>query len=344
MAVLWLVIVGAFAAFNAVFWPAHMHQADRDPAQFLAYARKLDGLGETLPALVRLRQGIRQHHPPWPEPYELLQGWLRRAGAEDEALALEPVIAFYRALSTGDADRGKELRQAVRGVREQKAVARVDASTCDAVNQLAGDFSRALGLLDTVGPMSCEEQLALLRLSGPLRTDGRVGETGVRSPVDIVVQSGGGAGPRGVAHLFIRGREYAKRQRGLHAALVDAQSGQVFALGDFDIWDSAAEAARMTQFLREAPAGCIGVFAVRDDASANLTPALEAELLGFGLECQAVINYEPALLGLRYSFAAIGVKGASAGTALQAWSPEAFQGYPGHPVACGVIGGRGAGP
>ncbi len=68
-----------------------------------------------------------------------------------------------------------------------------------------------------------------------------------------------------------------------------------------------------------------------------MTEELEAELRAFGLAREANIDRRSAILGLRYSFAAIGVKGAREGAALQAWSPEAFQGRDGHPVVCGVL-------
>ena len=52
---------------------------------------------------------------------------------------------------------------------------------------------------------------------------------------------------------------------------------------------------------------------------------------------EAMIQRRPRFFGMRYSFAAIGVKGAIPGKAMQAWSPDAYDGKSGHPVACGVI-------
>ncbi|HEX72759.1 MAG TPA: hypothetical protein ENN65_05555, partial [Candidatus Hydrogenedentes bacterium] len=194
----------------------------------------------------------------------------------------------------------------------------------------------ALGASEAAVIMTAAERLALLRIADDaLALDGMIGDTGLRSPTDILVQSMGGIG--GHAHIFLRGRDYGGPSRGMYLALIDPQSGQVTQAGVFDLWESEDEAGRMVRFLRNAPGGVIAAFAVADDASVYLTPDVEAELLAFGLERRTVIRRAPAFYGLRHAFAAIGVKGAARGAVLQAWSPEPWDACPARPATCGVI-------
>ncbi len=142
------------------------------------------------------------------------------------------------------------------------------------------------------------------------------------------------------AQIMVGNRVYGDRQRGMHVVLLDRTTSAVLQTGVFDLWENATEAKRMRHFLEDAPTGCIGLFAVCDDGSAFLTAALEQALFGFGLDRLALDGREQVMLGLRYSFAAIGVKGAARGTAMQSWSPEKFKGYRGHPVLCAVFQGE----
>ena len=342
---LWLLVLLLFAGFNGVFWPIHFRQIELAPENFLAHAQKLHDRGESSAAIAYVRSGIGAHHPPGPEPYAALRDWLRGQGEEAAAQGHEPAVRFYSAMRSGIAERTRLLFDAVEAAMAVRPMPHVAPQTRHYVDRLAGNFGAAYGVLEVQSAMTPQQQLALLWLTGgALLTDGMIGATGIQSPEDILVQSGGGGGARRHAHIFLRGRDYASRKRGFHAALINAETGQVIQSGVFDIWDRVDEAGRMAEFLRAAQAGCIGAFAVFDDASANLTAELEDELLGFGLERQACIERAPALLGLSYSFAAIGVKGAGPGTALQAWSPENFKGQPGHPVVCGVVRPAGDAP
>jgi hypothetical protein len=132
-------------------------------------------------------------------------------------------------------------------------------------------------------------------------------------------------------------------RRGMHVVLIEPERGQVTGSSVFDVWRSAAEAERLTRYLQDVLPGTIAAFAVYDDASAHVNPALEEALREFGLERRTLVGRTPALYGRRFSFAAIGVKGAAPGSALQAWSPGDYQ-VPGdsvqhasHPVHCGVL-------
>jgi len=336
VAALWLLVAMLFGGFNAAFWPAYRHQKAMAPENFLARAQTLYAREGSAAGIACLLRGIAAQHPPYAEPYETLHAWLSEAGHAEEAARWKPKILFYAAFTANDF--GEALGRAIQAELHRNPVPPITPALVRHLEALSLDFAAALGSREAAAFLTPEERLALLRLSGDaIRTDGQIGGTGVRSPMDILVQSGGGEGARRLAHIIIRDRNFAVSKRGLNVVLADGVSGQILQWGLFDIWESAGEAERLVRLLRDAPAGCIGVFAVFDDASVNLSAALETELLRFGLERQAVINRQPALFGLRYSFAAIGVKGAACGTALQSWCPDTFQGHRGHPVTCGVL-------
>jgi len=337
--ILWGCVLGMFAVFNLAFWPVARHQAAHNPHNFLGHAQALHAVGETSEAIDRLSQGIATHRPPHPEPIGLLREWHVLQGNRASARALEPAWRFYRAWTAPpQEDRAQLLQEAVIDSLAQEAAPRPRPETAAAAQAMALRFSALLDAEEAVEQWTIQEQLALLRLSGgPVLAGGEIGGTGVVSPVDMLAQSGGGEGEHRMLHLFAGGRSHTSTRRGFHVVVLRQDSGEVRDLMHFDIWASAEEAQRMAEFLEAVPEGSIGLFAVMDDAAANLSPRLEAALLDFGLEREALWNRSLVLLGPRYSFAAIGVKGAPPGTALQVWCPGEFQGHPGHPVALGIV-------
>lgn len=332
---IWGLLAGVFAVFNILYWPAYRRQALTHPEAFIDYAR-------TLPddaAAAELRLGIDRFNPPFEEPYALLAELESRALHADAAETCKARARFYQALRDGPltSDYLSNLAGTV-SQPYQNLGAEVLPATSAAVSSLAD----ALGLPGSAAQWPVPEQLGLLVLCGGVFfTDGQIGHTGVKAPVPLLAYSGGGIDERRGAHLFAGGDDHASRQRGMHIVLLNAETGAVLRADLFDLWNSTFEAERMLHFLDNAPDGCIGLFAVCDEGSAFMTGAVEAGLLQFGLERRTYVGREPRVLGLRFSFAAIGVKGAARGSALQAWSPDTFQGYRGHPVACGVFGGGG---
>lgn len=339
IAVLWCIILLLFAAFNAVYWPIRSYQKKYDPANFLDQARGHYLSGNVPEAVETLRRGIADYHPSDPHPYRLLAELASKAGKPDLNAQAELSALFYGAQREQDAAvRDATLQRATELYLRAHHVPEFAPKTNGAILRLAVDLTAVFGAGRAVLDMSPQSRFALLAIAGgDLRTDGVLGDTGVTCPVDLLVQSGGGQGVQRVAHIIVDGRDLAERKRGIHTALISASTGQILHWNAFDLFDDVTAAERMAQFLRDAPQGCIGAFAVCDDGSVNMTQELENELLGFGLRRAARVDRELALAGLRYSLAAIGVKGAAQGTALQSWSPERFGSYDGHPAACGVL-------
>lgn len=341
---LWLLILLAFALFNAAYWPVRAHSLANAPESFHARAAAQFEAGDTAGAIAALRAGIALFRPPLAAPLEDLLRWTAAAGDADGAAALAPTVEFHRALDgPGDA-RAARLLDAARLAAETDPVRAAPDSMQRSATMLAGVLGAAIGAGHVGLSLSYPEQLALLRLAGgALRDDGMIGNTGTRCPANLLVQSGGGEGVRRQAHIIVEGRDWGTQQRGMHVVLIDPERGQVTTSSVFDVWRSEGEAERLKLFLNDVIPGTIAAFAVYDDASAHLDHALEESLRGFGLERKTLVSRVPAIYGRRHSFAAIGVKGAAPGTALQAWSPSEYR-VPGdsaahvaHPVVCGVL-------
>jgi hypothetical protein len=319
--VLWVLLAGVFAAFNATWYPVRSVQAQRAPANFEAYAEILHRNGHTVHAARQLQAGLRWFRPPFPGPY------LRYAELAEDTGSEVPLItargAFYTQLAQGplEAARIAELP----GLLGPLAPGPVDM-----------DLEPALALWRRSGlitprdlPVSPAEAAALVVLAqGACNNRGNIGTAG-RTPVPLLAASG----DRAV--LIADGLDFGGAERGIYVAILNPHDGRAMQLGSFDLWESWAESRRMTDLLQRAPVGSIGVFAVCKDASVyfdynDLAPELEA----FGIERQAMVNDRMRFYGLNYTFAAIGVKGGTG--ALQAWSPGEFDGQKGHPVCVAV--------
>lgn len=339
IALLWAIVLACFAAFTAAYWPLHAYQVRNAPDNFAAYAQNLEENGQTDAAIKVLQIGISEFHPPCRAPYEHLARLLEQAGDMQARHALEPVRMFYAALEETDADhRDIMLRDAARARLQHQPAPPLGDANAQALHRMAVDLTAVYGAARAVLDMGPEEHFALLSIAGgAFRTDGLVGETGVSCPVDILAQSGGGQGVQRTAHIVVNGRDYARRERGIHVVLFDPKAVDVLHWDCFDLYDDLSAAQRLSGLLQRAPQGTIGAFAVFDDGSINMTIELEEALIGFGLERKARVGRDRALVGLRSSLAAVGVKGATPGSALQVWSPERFGTRDGHPVACGVL-------
>jgi len=156
------------------------------------------------------------------------------------------------------------------------------------------------------------------RPSDVLPGQGMIGGTGVQSPVDIELNSGGAAGdfaymtvtpPDGASSDVSTGR------RGYNLAVIDPQSGQVLDKQGFDTFANVFEAERMAQFIEALPAGVIVAGAARGDASAALSERAVQALasLGSAVDLRATPGYGHAF---------IGVTGAAPGAAAEQIGPD----------------------
>lgn len=136
-----------------------------------------------------------------------------------------------------------------------------------------------------------------------------IGESGVSAPVNILVKSAGEeVGDFG--HIYVDGRDVSADERGYNVVVLDPVSGLVESTGHFDTFAREEESRRLADFIVAIPEGKIVAVAVADEASLHLTQE--------AVEALATIGAKGDLRDMfRWEHAVIGVKGATAGQALE---------------------------
>ena len=139
-----------------------------------------------------------------------------------------------------------------------------------------------------------------------------IGTTGVKSPMDIVVNSGASSVDSGqrLGSIKVNGREVSPLGRGYNVVVIDPKSGAVVSAKSFNTADDIAQSRLMTDFLAQAPEGFIVAVAAQENAGTNLGDRTVAMLRALG--SQIDLRENPAR-----AHAIIGVKGASTGSALE---------------------------
>lgn len=141
-----------------------------------------------------------------------------------------------------------------------------------------------------------------------------VGESGVAVPRAILVESAGEeVGNR--AHIFLDGQDVAEGGRGFNLVAMDPADGAVTARATFDTHLDPDASHQLATFVAALPPGQIVAVAIADEGSRLLGDGAVAALQTLGLT--------QALQGeahFRWSYAALGVKGASPGSVLEAAS------------------------
>jgi hypothetical protein len=156
------------------------------------------------------------------------------------------------------------------------------------------------------------------RPSTVLPGQGMIGATGVQSPVDIEINSGGAAQdlafitattPDGATVDASAGR------RGYNLAVIDPTSGKVLDVLGFDTFANTFEADRLGQFIEGLADGVIVAGAVRGEAGAALNDRAVAALASLG----SAVDLR-ATPGHGHAFA--GVKGTAPGAAAEESGPD----------------------
>jgi hypothetical protein len=137
-----------------------------------------------------------------------------------------------------------------------------------------------------------------------------IGTTGVTSPVNLAVESAGQE-VGSLAHIYVNGVDVSANQRGYNVAIIEPGSGRVESVAAFDTHLDETASRALAAFLAEVPDGRIVVVAVADEASRLLGPEAVAALGSIGVGGDLRERF-------RWGQAAIGVKGAAPGSAIEA--------------------------
>ena len=161
-----------------------------------------------------------------------------------------------------------------------------------------------------------------------------IGTTGSKTSTNIVVSSAGldAGGDLGFAHVYVNGKDAITGQRGLNVAVIDPATGKVESTGSFDVSANASANAAFLDFIKAVPGGKAVAVAAMDDASISFNDQSAAALQMIG----ALADLRGRL---RNSYAALGVKGATPGTALEQWA----QGRPASVAVGAHVSGKGLG-
>jgi hypothetical protein len=132
-----------------------------------------------------------------------------------------------------------------------------------------------------------------------------IGATGVRSPVDLAIASGGQ--PNGdVASIVVNAAERAPNRRGYNLVAI-GPTGHVLGAEAFDTFLDSDAAERLAQWLDGLPVGTIVAGAVKDEGSVHLN--------GRAIDALRTLGVQGDLRGrYRASHGFVGVKGASVGS------------------------------
>jgi hypothetical protein len=189
------------------------------------------------------------------------------------------------------------------GVRLSTSLTRPLHRTAPNVIELEHDYRR--------GPMA----------RGPSH---RIGTTGVTSPVDILVRSGGKL-HGDVAAVRIGMGEVAANRRGYNLVALGPE-GDLRGRMAFDTLGDPAASRRLAAWVHDLPADTIVVGAVKDEASGQL--GAEA------IQALALLGVTGDLRGrYRESHAFVGVKGAPPGSAIEGLGPRLVELRVGEPEA-----------
>jgi hypothetical protein len=141
----------------------------------------------------------------------------------------------------------------------------------------------------------------------------QIGQTGVRSPVDIGVLAGASLK---YSAVIVDGVTVTPQQRGIVLALIDPQTGKVRAAGGYDTYLSTDESDRLAAAINAAPDRTIIALVSYEEGMSKLNDAARAALASLGARTDLKDQIGAA-------YALIGVKGAVPGTALERLDPSA---------------------
>jgi tetratricopeptide (TPR) repeat protein len=170
--------------------------------------------------------------------------------------------------------------------------------------------------------ISLSEANDLLTISGidvKAKSDGYIGRTGLKSPVDIIIRSAGSyVGNRG--QILINGKNVSQNKRGYNIVVLNPGTGELEKSEGFDTCGSKEDVQKMVDFIDNINNGKIVCVAAADDASSSLSNK-EGEVF------KKIGGIENLHGKLRWGHGIIGFKGAKYGEAIEAISEKPLEIY-----------------
>ncbi|MCA1901509.1 MAG: hypothetical protein LDL53_04725 [Candidatus Hydrogenedens sp.] len=321
LVVLWGIIFIVIASFLTAHYYISQYQYFVDPENYIIRAKYYFQKGNIDKAKEEIERGIQIFKPVDEKAYLFLKDIKTKTG---DIGSIEKLVMYYEIA---------KLIKNCHTAEVNKLDFNISVLHDDFITNLSLSKTSSLSLLSmwkllTRNTWKClqnggwtEKQILtfLLYSGGVFDFTSRIGNTGVEIDEDVLILSEGSPEGSG-AQIWFQGKNYAGNRRGLYVLILTPPPCKVFRADRFDIWESQNEAYKMEQFLEEVPEGHIGVFAVSDEATENMTDTLEQKLLSFGFSKKTYNQKDLVLFGYGYAFAGIGVKGAKEGMAVQNWA------------------------
>jgi tetratricopeptide (TPR) repeat protein len=177
----------------------------------------------------------------------------------------------------------------------------------DDLEAIPKELAKQFPFLKEVSFFEAESLLNILGIKVVAKSNGFIGKTGMKSPVEIIVRSAGfPVGDYG--HVLINGKNESQNKIGYNIVVLNPETGQVETSENFNTYQIKTDARRMGDFLNSIPNGKIVCVAVAHEASLALSKE-EGDIF-------ARIGAKDNLFGkFLWSHAIIGVKGAQKGEA-----------------------------
>ncbi len=175
------------------------------------------------------------------------------------------------------------------------------------------DAQPTIALDDTKGEKALHDALAEQWPEAVAPALYQIGTSGVAAPVDISVLAGG---PIKYSAVIVDGIAVTPEQRGIVLALIAPTTGQLLGAFGYDTYLDEAESERLAATINAAPAGTIVALATYDEGIAKLNDNARQAIASLGTATDLTNQYGNA-------YAVIGVKGAEAGSVLEALARNA---------------------
>lgn len=161
--------------------------------------------------------------------------------------------------------------------------------------------------------------LNILKLEVKARSDGFIGKTGIRSPVEIIVRSAGYfVGNYGL--ILVNGKNVSQNKRGFNIIVINSETAQIERNECFDTSCSKEDVRKVIDFVKSIEKGKIVCVAVNDEASGQLSMD-ERKLF-------ETIGAKGNLFGRKWwGYGIIGVKESRYGDAIEEMSEKPLELY-----------------
>jgi tetratricopeptide (TPR) repeat protein len=174
-------------------------------------------------------------------------------------------------------------------------------------------------LIQDISFFEIKHLFSILGIKVIVKSDGFIGQTGVKSPVDIIIRSAG-ALVGNYGQILINGNNVSQNRRGYNVVVLNSKTGDIQNSETFDTSGSKDHVKKMIDFINGIAKGKIVCIAVFDEAS----NALSKE---DGETFEQIGSKENLYGKNRWAHGIIGVKGSKNGEAIEAMDDKPIEIY-----------------